>query len=246
VYFAPDWLRPAPPLETGIGLHRAVWNLCWPRPPAIAFDYSIAAVAGAEAPINPQGPLALPGDYSVVLTVDGAQSRAPLRLVQDPRSRAAPADLAASLELSKAIAADLALARRGYGELAAAHDGMAEAFAQLRAKGGDPALLARGAAFITHTESPEAQRSFLEAAKILATLESDLEGADLPPVEPQRSVRARTRADLDTRWSAWTTLRDRELSALNAGLVGAGLRPVRLPPEDQLPIDLPEGGEDVP
>lgn len=246
VYFAPDWLHPAAPLDTAAGLHRAVWNLRWPRPPAISFAYSIAATAGVGAPITPQGPLALPGDYSVVLTVDGVQSRAPLRLVQDPRSRAGVADLQASLELSKAIAGDLALARKGYGEIAAGHEGMAEAFAQLRAKGADPALLARGAAFITHTESPEAERDFFKDAKILAALESDLEGADLAPTEPQRAARVRTRADLDARWAAWTALRDRELPALNAGLARAGLRLVTIPPEDRLPIDVPEGAEDLP
>ncbi|MDB5480663.1 MAG: hypothetical protein JWO83_1716 [Caulobacteraceae bacterium] len=112
VYFAPDWLRPTPPLATSAGLHRTVWNLRWSRPPAIAFDYSISTAAGADTPASPQGPLALPGDYTAVLSVDGVRSRAPLRLVQDPRSRVGPADLAASLEFSQAIAADLALARR--------------------------------------------------------------------------------------------------------------------------------------
>jgi hypothetical protein len=246
VYFAASWLHPAAALETSAGLHRAVWNLRWPRPPAIAFNYSISTAAGADTPVSPQGPLALPGDYSVVLTVDGVHSRAPLRLVQDPRSRADPADLAASLAFSQVIAADLALARRGYGEIAAAHDGMAEAFARLRAAGGDPALLARGASFVTQTESPKAERGFQEDAKVLASLEGDLESADLAPTEPQRIARTRTRADLDARWTAWTALRDRELPALNEGMARAGLPPVIIPPEQRLPITLPEGGEDLP
>ena len=245
-YFAPDWLRPSPPLATTAGLHRAVWNLRWPRPPAIVFDYSIGAVAGADTPINPQGPLAAPGDYSVILTVGGAQSRARLRLVQDPRSRAIPADLAASLDLSKLIAGDLALARRGYGEAAAAHDGVAEAVAKLEAAGGDPAAVARGRAFLVRTQPATAGQGFLRAAKILATLEDDLEGADLAPTEPQRAVRALTRADVDARWASWTALRDRELPALNAQLARAGLPPVAIPPEDRLTIRVPGGGEDLP
>jgi photosystem II stability/assembly factor-like uncharacterized protein len=246
VYFAPSWLRPPPALGTSAGLHRAVWNLRWARPPAIGFDYSISTAAGADTPLSPQGPLALPGDYTVVLTVGGVQSRAPLRLTQDPRSRASAADLSASLALSQAIAADLALARRGYGEVAAAHDGAAEAFARLRAAGGDPALLARGAAFITHTEEPEAERGFKDAAKILAGIERDLEGADLAPTEPQRLASAHARADLDARWAAWTTLRDHELPALNEGLTRAKLPPVTIPPEDQLAIPEAESGEDLP
>ncbi|MDB5480662.1 MAG: hypothetical protein JWO83_1715 [Caulobacteraceae bacterium] len=98
----------------------------------------------------------------------------------------------------------------------AAHDGVAEAHARLRAAGGDPVLLARGAAFVTQTERPGAARGFQDDAKILADLERDIEGADLAPTEPQRAARANARADLDARWTAWTALRDRELPALNA------------------------------
>jgi photosystem II stability/assembly factor-like uncharacterized protein len=247
VYFAPNWLHAAAAvLETSAGLHRAVWNLRWSRPPAIAFNYSISTAAGADTPVSPQGPMALPGDYSLVLTVDGVRSRALLRLTQDPRARAGPAELAASLAFSQAIAADLALARRGYGEIAAAHDGVAEILARLRAAGGDPALLARGASFVSQTESPKAERGFQEDAKVLASLESDVEGADLAPTEPQRTARARTRADLDARWTAWTALRDRELPALNEGMARAGLPPMVIPPEERLPITRPESGEDLP
>jgi photosystem II stability/assembly factor-like uncharacterized protein len=246
VYFAANWLNPPPPLGTGAGFHQAVWNLRWSRPKAISFDYSISTAAGTDTPISPQGPMALPGDYVAVLTVDGVQSRTALRLTQDPRSRAAPADLAASLELSKLIADDLALARRGYGETAAAHAGMSQALARLQGAGADPVLVARGKVFLAQTELPGAGEGFLKASKILTGVESDLERADLAPTEPQRIARERAKAEIDTRWSAWSALRDRELPALNDGLARAGLTPVTIPPEDKLTVTLPEGGEDLP
>ncbi|MGI9169080.1 MAG: WD40/YVTN/BNR-like repeat-containing protein, partial [Caulobacteraceae bacterium] len=124
-YFARNWTRPAPLLSRTAGPHRAVWNLRYARPSAIAFDYSIAAIAGRDTPIVPGGAYAPPGGYQLVLNVDGRTRRAALRLDQDPRTHVAPADFQASLALSRTIAASLATARRGFGEMAAVHAALA-------------------------------------------------------------------------------------------------------------------------
>jgi photosystem II stability/assembly factor-like uncharacterized protein len=246
VYFAGAWIHPAAPLATSAGLHRTVWNLRWTRPAALTYDYSIAASAGGDAPLNPQGPLALPGDYRLVLTVDGVTSQVPLRILQDPRSPARPTDLAATLDLCKSIGADMALARRGYGEVDAAHDGMAAALKTLKANGADSGLRDRVAHFVKATEPPTTGPSFLDIAKTLTALESDLEGADLAPTEPQVALRSHVRSRLEQRWATWTALRDHDLPALNAELKHAGLSAVTIPPEDKLTITLPDGGEDLP
>ena len=246
VYFADDWLHPLAPLGAGAGLHRAVWNLRWARPASIAFDYAMATVANSNTPVSPQGPLALPGDYIVTLIVDGVASRAPLTLTQDPRSTVSLADLAASLSLSQTIGADLALARRGYGETAAGHDGMARALASLKAQNGDPVLVADAAAFTAATKRPKTGTGFLKASTILAALEDDLEGADLAPNAPQLATRARIGGDVSAQWAAWTALRDRDLPALNDRFSRIGFAPVTIPQEDKLTITLPDDGEDLP
>ncbi len=112
----PDyWFGPAEILSTKAGLNRFVWNLEWPHPDTLTYnfrgrhidyiEYTLPdhAVAG-KTPINqPPGPLAVPGRYEVVLTVDGKTYRQPLVVALDPRVLVAPGDLEAQLDLARMI-----------------------------------------------------------------------------------------------------------------------------------------------
>jgi photosystem II stability/assembly factor-like uncharacterized protein len=53
------------------------------------------------------GPLAVPGQYRVRLTVDGSTATAPLEIMRDPNSKAGLADMAATLKLQLRIADDV-------------------------------------------------------------------------------------------------------------------------------------------
>ena len=103
------WLRIPPPLSRRAGMNRFVWDLRYPKPRALQFDYDISGVAGLDTPAIPEGPLALPGTYQVRLTVDGRRYTAPLVVKQDPRVPIAPAALAAQhalqMEIWRAISA---------------------------------------------------------------------------------------------------------------------------------------------
>ena len=103
------WIRPAPVLATAAGLHRFVWDLHGPPPPAAKFGYPIAAVPG-QTPREPRGPLALPGTYTVRLSVDGQTRTAPLVIRLDPRLKTSAAALARqhalALRLADAIQKD--------------------------------------------------------------------------------------------------------------------------------------------
>lgn len=78
------WLAPPRTLPSGSGMHRWVWDLHYEAPLSVTHGYPISAVPHAT-PRSPEGPLALPGDYRVRLTVDGARLEAPLTVRQDPR-----------------------------------------------------------------------------------------------------------------------------------------------------------------
>jgi len=52
---------------------------------------------------DPAGPMAVPGDYQVRLTVGAETATAPLRVLPDPRSHATPADLAAQQSFLLAV-----------------------------------------------------------------------------------------------------------------------------------------------
>jgi hypothetical protein len=99
----PDWwLAPPKPLPTALGLNRVNWDVRYDDPPSAGEHVTIRAVPG-ETPRRYEGPLALPGSYTVRLTVDGTSYTQTVRVVNDPRSTATAADLAAQHELQMQI-----------------------------------------------------------------------------------------------------------------------------------------------
>jgi hypothetical protein len=243
-YFAAEWLQQPKPLPRDAGTHRVVWNLRYDRPAALSFDYSIAANPGVGAPLTPGGAWAVPGDYRVVLTVDGHVLTRPVRILVDPRERLAPGDLEAQLALSKRIAEALALSRRGYLERATAHDQLEAAGRAAASR--DPALKGRVEALALETGKPGVEH--LKAANgALAAIETDLETADRPPTRAQtEAVDAQTRL-VTAEYAAWSALRDGDLATLSVALKKAGLPPVSIPPVDVLKSRPAEDeGEDLP
>ena len=118
-YFAKAWVSPPDAFSGAPGMHRFVWNLRYERPDSLGYGYSIAAVWGHGTPLEPEGPFALPGTYSVVLEAGGQRYTAPLTIVEDPRIPASADDLKGELALSLKIDAALAEASNGYREQAA-------------------------------------------------------------------------------------------------------------------------------
>ncbi len=90
------WVRPEKFLQTTTGMHRWIWDLHYPPPVSTWHGYPISAVPG-DTPRGPEGPLVLPGEYSVKLSANGATYSAPLIVKMDPRVKATPADLAQQL-----------------------------------------------------------------------------------------------------------------------------------------------------
>src|SRR5919197_264673 len=64
------WVRPPRTLSATKGMHRFVWDLRYPSPGAVHHEYPISAIP-ADTPREPLGVLAVPGAYSVKLTVNG-------------------------------------------------------------------------------------------------------------------------------------------------------------------------------
>ena len=110
------WARPSQPLPTMAGEHRVSWDMRYPMPPALFFDQSSGAVP-EDTPLTPQGPLALPGHYTVTLTVDGISYTQPVLLKQDPRlddSPAAMGGMRRQLALSQQIISVMSAAKNAY------------------------------------------------------------------------------------------------------------------------------------
>jgi photosystem II stability/assembly factor-like uncharacterized protein len=78
------WERPFARPATGPGMHRFVWDLREAPPRSLQQDLPISAVPH-DTPRVPEGPLVVPGRYTVVLQADGRTSERTLEVAMDPR-----------------------------------------------------------------------------------------------------------------------------------------------------------------
>ena len=92
------WLIPPPVLPAKTGMNRFVWDLRYAGPAAGGGEEGGGGPGGAA-----QGPFVLPGTYTAKLTAGGASYTRTITVGLDPRSKAAPAELAAQLELAQKI-----------------------------------------------------------------------------------------------------------------------------------------------
>ena len=80
-------------------MHRFVWDLRFTPPDVQRHDYPMTAVLH-NTPREPRGVIALPGEYTVKLTVGGKSYTQPLTLKMDPRIKTPPAGLKQQFDLA--------------------------------------------------------------------------------------------------------------------------------------------------
>ncbi len=100
------WVRPPQVLAATAGMHRFLWDMHYAPVPGIKPEYPIAAIPHNTAP-QPTSPWVMPGQYTVVLTVNGKSYSQPLTIKMDPRVKTANADLAHQSKLSQQMYEDL-------------------------------------------------------------------------------------------------------------------------------------------
>jgi photosystem II stability/assembly factor-like uncharacterized protein len=257
IYFDKAWTRPPEALSAAPGMHRFVWNLRYPRPEAISFDYGIGAIWGQGVPLAPEGAWVVPREYQAVLRVGGHSYAAPLTVREDPRVKVTPADLRASLALSRTIAEALARARQGYGEVVAVRTQLETRFPAAVAGAGaakptaDDRLgllpdQARALASGLRQPPRSGELSFEAVDGILGEIEGNLEAADAAPTAAQEQVVRETLAKLDRAWDRWSAFKSKDLHDLNTSLQAQGRTPVAVPPADRLEVEAPDRGQDLP
>lgn len=98
----PDyWVRPQEMLSAAAGAHRFTWDLHY-TPLDLPAEYPISAIYKNTVP-KPSSPYAMPGTYTVRLTVDGKRYEQPLTLKMDPRVKTGMKDLQVQHDLSKEL-----------------------------------------------------------------------------------------------------------------------------------------------
>jgi len=102
-YFDKRWLGSNPGLSKSAGMHRFLWDLRYPRPKALHYSYSIAAVWTVGTPVLPLGPLVMPGKYKIVLNVNGKDYTKMLEVKMDPRVKISNDALQRQLDFAQEV-----------------------------------------------------------------------------------------------------------------------------------------------
>jgi photosystem II stability/assembly factor-like uncharacterized protein len=221
LYFAEEWLKPAPPLPTSPGHHRVVWDLRGPRPKAERYTYSIAAIHGEDTPAEPEGPLVPPGRYTVRLTAAGKTYAQPVTLKPDPRVPTPEADIVRQVELATATAARMDRMEEALGEVRALRK-QAEA-AKKRSAANAAASQAVGS---LDERAGEIEKDMKRLSARYTALFGALSSGDATPTAQEVTESEQLGKDLQKSLAKWNTLRIVELSAVKEQLRSAGLPPI--------------------
>jgi photosystem II stability/assembly factor-like uncharacterized protein len=227
-YFVDAWLQPPPALPSRAGHNRFVWDLRYPRPRALEYDFSIAAVPGTDTHEVPQGMFVLPGKYEIRLTVDGRTSSQPLTVAMDPRVQTSAADLSVQRDFYDKVSRVLEVATDAQEKLQAVTDRLKKLDVELASRPEASALRDAAKHLADDIKSFRGRRgdTLDAAAGVLNALAIDLESADRAPTEPQKEVFETYRKRLDPALAKWRALAAGPLQDLDQKARAAGLAPV--------------------
>ena len=202
------WVRPPQTLSAEPGAHRFLWDLHYQPAPSGRPNYPMQAIFQDTAPA-PTSPWALPGQYTVKLTVSGHSTTQPLTVKMDPRVKTPAAALAQQFTLSKQLYdqvatmnAALAQVRTIRGKLAAAPDAALEQ--KLDAVAGREAAGFGGGGGGGRGAGAGATDTLASVRGTLALLMSELQGADVAPTTQLVSAvndRLKAATAVMARWS---------------------------------------------
>jgi photosystem II stability/assembly factor-like uncharacterized protein len=224
------WVAPLMSLPASAGMHRVHWDLRHDAPPAFRHTYEINANPGLTPP-SPEGPLALPGTYTIRLTAGGQRSEQVVVVRPDPRSPATPAALRAQHALLVKIADGI---RASY----AGHDAAVALQAALRAVPADasPEASTRAAALAARLDTvagldasrarartPQAPPpSFSAINNALVNQLNAQDNGDFAPTPGALAAWTATCRELSTVITAWEALSGRDLVDFNGLLQSRG------------------------
>jgi photosystem II stability/assembly factor-like uncharacterized protein len=220
------WLATPKPLPTNVGENRMNWDLRYDAPPAFAHSFEINANPG-QTPPSPEGPVALPGEYTLTLNVDGHSYRRTVTLRPDPRSPATAAGLRAQHALQMNLMDGLRSAWQGYEQVAALRGSIGDVSRANTAA----ELATAGTLFGARLDSIgglDIQRggrnrpgatpppTFKGVSNALVSQLNAQDNADLAPTPAMLAAYRKTCGELQTVASRWRQVVARDLGEFNA------------------------------
>ncbi len=244
----PYWVQPQRQVLTGAGMHRWVWDFRYAPPVAIRHGYPIAAVPG-DTPRGPLGPLALPGEYTVKLIVDGKTYGSPLTIKMDPRVKATQADLAVELQTETHEAEILSSSSTVLMQARSIREHLEDDAKEASGAAKEAIENAQKKIGVALGEDPE-DASGASSKSSLAKVNSDIAGlyeqvdrGDAAPTAAQIAATSQIAAISDAAIKRWKEFLSADLPELNRQLHEAKLPEIKIEAHPQL-SEMPEGDEE--
>jgi hypothetical protein len=235
------WPQMRGPLRATAGMHRWVWDLRATAPMATHYEYPISAVPH-RTPLEPQGPLVVPGTYTVRLTVDGHSESAPLTVKMDPRVHTSMADLEALHAAQTAMAASLdALAKANLAAHSVTDQLSAPENASLAAQLAPFSDTLKTLLGGTGSKTPRPLPGIEEVASEATELYSQLQRADAAPTAALLAAAAQVQDEGKEVLPGWEDFKEKQLPALNEKLRDAHRPAINL---SRQPEDMPQSGDE--
>ena len=225
------WIRMPKHLETSAGMHRWVWDLHYPPPISTRTQYPISAVPH-DTPKSPQGPRALPGQYSVRLTVNDHSQTAPLIIKMDPRVKTPPNGIQQMFYLQMRLSSLLTTTSQAVTQAKsvnqqldkAAEKASGPAAASIEAFKKKLQTLRSGATADADTE----QITLGSVNDACSSLYDEIDRADASPTTAQTEATTKIEKEALGILQQWDVLKNTELPTLNSAIRGTNLPEIRV------------------
>ena len=207
-------------LPAKAGLNRFEWDLRYEPPSVVP-----GAVSWGGRPI---GPLAVPGDYQVKLTVAGKSYTAPLKLEEDPRIQVSAADLQKQLDFSLQIRGRITEAHDAVNQIREIHGQLTALEKRLAA--GEKTKATADAAKDLDKKFTDVEETLIQVksksgedplnfpimiADQMMALDSTVQSADTAPTQSSHEVFDLLSKQLDEQMAKYRQLKDKDLADFN-------------------------------
>lgn len=232
--FPAFWRTTPQPPSTAAGMHRWIWDLHYtPAPGGRRFGGFGFGAGGVQA---------LPGAYTVKLTVDGKTYTQPLTVKMDPRSKIPAAELQKQFEVATEVSHLQLQASQAQHNVEQLRSQIRERRAQAQSNatlvaaldaldhkaeviGGAPAAPTTPGSV---PEPPKERESLTFLSGEFGQISFAVNSGDEAPTAEAMKAIASARATLTATLAKWTALQERDLPQINAQLKEAGLSPIAI------------------
>jgi hypothetical protein len=240
-----EWIYLPQPMPTTGGPHRVNWDLRYDMPPAfIHYLAHVTAAVVRDTHWGPEGPLAMPGVYTLRLDVDGKTYSQNVTVKNDPNSSATAADLYALHDLQMKLYAGTKESWDGFHQVAA----MRRSIADVLAASAPAEVAAAGRALDTKLGALAGPTTFTpgpgggsrtafsvingveaEEGAVLVSMNGQLKVLDMSDIPPNPTKLAAWRSvctDLRTAVTSWRDINAKDLVSFNALLTKSNIKSI--------------------